>query len=287
MNNHYNDYADTLEQVRQELRLAPMLDLVSLAVEYGYDTTLDEIYYQPLPDLNDEVIRLEGTIIRCAVALAQRLGVGLNPQVAFNKPKEVVRIIHGLTDAFENFEDTDTLYGILLSGEPEQYIIENMIRYVYGDDDLHVEDLIVTVEPRTITVMRNFCAAMSAERSGESEFDARMARIVPYLRQYPQNPSSYVFMNLGPEIDVQALIKSLDFSDDNGVPELELLAIYAVGLSIINNDTYEDAYAALEGNLELINNENLPEGDVLKSCIAPLRAIYLLEAEAEQDNETN
>lgn len=282
MENLYDDYADVLGQVRQEFRLAPLLDLVTLAIDYGYDTTLADIYYQPLPDQNDECLRLEALINRCAVALGQRLGVGFHPQQAFNKPKEVVRVLHGLLEAFEDFEDKDSLYGILCSGEPPQYILENLCRHVYGDNDLHFEDLIVVVEPRCLNVMRNFLAATSAEEANEGGINPRMSRIVPYLRIFPENPSSFVFLNLPDAVDETAVIQSLDFSEENGVGDIKLLAMYATGLAIIDNATYDEAYAALENKLALINTDDLPETPILQDAMAALKEIYAVE-EPEDD----
>ncbi|QQO90541.1 hypothetical protein pEaSNUABM42_00057 [Erwinia phage pEa_SNUABM_42] len=282
MTDLYEDYADTLGLVRQEGRLAPVLDLVSLAIEYGYDTTLMDIYTGQIPDMNEECLRLEALINRCACALAQRLGVGLNPQVAYRKPKEVVRILHGLTSAFEEFEDTDTLYGILLSGEPPAYILENMVRYVYGDNDIHFEDLVVVVEPRVMNVMRNFLAATSAEQQAEGTDNPRMQRVVQFLRVYPQNPSAYVFLNLSDTTDINSVVSALDFSDEGGVGESELLTIYAVGLSIIENETFDEAYAALEGMLELINSDEAPEEPILRDGLAGLKTIYGVEEQTDE-----
>jgi len=283
MENLYDDYADVLGMVRQEYRLAPLLDLVTLAIDYGYDTTLADIYYQPLPDQNEECLRLEAIINRCAIALAQRLGIGLHPQQALNKPKEVVRILHGLLETFDEFEDKDSLYGILCSGEPPQYILENLCRHVYGDNELHFEDLITVVEPRCLTVMRNFLAASASEEAEEGLANPRMARIVPYLRIFPENPSSFVFLNLPDVIDENAVIQSLDFSEDNAVSDIQLLTIYTVGLAIIAADTFEEAYELLEDKLVLLNNDELPEGPILKDALAALREIY--GTQEDEDDE--
>lgn len=279
MTDIYDDYADKLTTQRHETRAAPMLDLVSLALEYGYEPTLSNIYFEPIPDPNDEVLRIEQIIMQCAIALAGRLGVGLNPQVANHKPKEVVRIIHGLTGSFEEFEDTDTLYGIVLSGEPAQFILENMIRYVYGDDDLHVEDLITNVEPRVLTVMENFLAATSLD--GQGEVDVRTGRVANYLRTFPQNPSAWVFMNLPPLVDLTVLTQSLDFADDNGLSAEETLVIYSVGLTIAICEDYDTAYTQLEKSLEMINNDDEDPRPILEQAIIGLKTIYGV-AENEQ-----
>lgn len=282
MENLYDDYADVLGKVRQEMRLAPLLDLVSLGIDYGYDTTLSDIYYKPLPEANDETIRLEAIIVKVAIALGQRLGVGFNPQEVFKKPKETARILHGLLESFDEFEDKDSLYGILCSGEPPQYILENMIRHVYGDNELHIENLIVVVEPRLLNALRNFMAAQSAEDASEGDINPRMTRIIPYLRLFPRNPSSYVFMNLPDLVDKNTIAQSLDFSEENGLSEVDLLVMYAVGLSIMDADTYDKAYVQLEENLALINNDDLPEGGILKEAMDALKAIYSVEQSDEE-----
>ncbi|ANZ48619.1 hypothetical protein BIZ83_gp234 [Erwinia phage vB_EamM_ChrisDB] len=284
MENLYDDYADVLGKVRQEVRLAPILDLVSLGIDYGYDTTLADIYYQPLPEPNDECIRLEGIIVKVAVALGQRLGIGFNPQEVFKKPKETVRVLHGLLESFDEFEDKDALYGIMCSGEPAQFILENMARHVYGDNELHFEDLIVVVEPRLLNALRNIFAAQSAEDAEEGDNDPRMERIIPYLRQYPANPSAFVFMNLPTVVDLNAVVQSLDFSEENGISEIDLLVMYAVGLSIIGAADYQTAYGQLEENLALINNEDLPEGPILKDAMEGLKAVYAEELENHDED---
>lgn len=277
MENLYDDYADVLGKVRQDTRLAPILDLVSLGIDYGYDTTLADIYYQPLSEPNDECIRLESLIVKVAVALGHRLGVGLHPQEVFKKPKETARILHGILEGFDAFEDKDAMFGILCSGEPPQYILENLVRHVYGDNELHFEDLVTVVEPRLLNALRNIWAAESAAAANEGDNNPRMARIIPYLRLYPVNPSSFVFMNLPDLVDLNTVVQSLDFSEENGVSDVDLLVMYCVGLAIIDADQYTVAYQKLEECLALINNEDLPEGPILKDAMVALKEIYGME----------
>jgi len=281
--NIYDDVADQITMYRHETRAAPMLDLTALILEFGYDVAMTEIYANPLPDQNDETIRYEMLVNHCAVALAAKLGVAVNPQVSFNKPREMVRIIQGLTSAFEEFEDMDTLYGIVLSGEPPMFVLENMIRYVYGDDNLHMEDLIVNVEPRVMTVMRNFLSAASLDAQA-GDTDPRTARIAQYLRVFPQNPSAWTFMNLPPQVDLTTLVKSLDFEEDNGVAPDELLLVYSVGMSVAVADNFDAAYAQLERSLELINNEGISPLPILQHGVEALRTIYPSETESDEQD---
>ncbi|EPJ2511834.1 hypothetical protein ACTGOH_004791, partial [Salmonella enterica subsp. enterica serovar Bareilly] len=89
----YTDYAAVLTVNRHEGRAAPMLDLVTLGMDYGYDVALSDVYSNPLSDPADETVRLESIIVKVAVGLGNRLGIGLNPQIVFQKPKETVRIL--------------------------------------------------------------------------------------------------------------------------------------------------------------------------------------------------
>ncbi|QVW55165.1 hypothetical protein pEaSNUABM29_00121 [Erwinia phage pEa_SNUABM_29] len=279
----YTDYAAVLTVNRHEDRAAPMLDLVTLGMEYGYDVALSDAYYNPLSEPAEETIRLEGIIVKVAVALGNRLGVGLNPQIVYQKPKETVRILHGLLEKFEEFEDTDTLYGIVLSGETPEYILENMCRYVYGDDQLHFEDLITQVGPRVMTVMQNFLSAAALEQQDAGNDYLRQGRIVAYLRAFPENPSAFVFLNLPPEPDLTVVQQSFDYDADD-ISEEDLLIMYSVGLSIIPNETYDDAYEALSRNFALLNSENLPANDLLRRAMGALKVIYGNDEEGEEEN---
>ncbi|HCM8676836.1 TPA: hypothetical protein N4790_004560, partial [Shigella sonnei] len=249
----------------------------------GYDVALSDVYWQPSSDPADETVRLEGIIVKCAVALGNRLGVALNPQEVFRKPKETVRILDGITSKFEEFEDTDTLYGLVMSGETPEFILESICRYVYGDDNIHFEDLVIRVSPRVMTVMRNYLSAMVVDEQLAVGNDARLTRIAEYLRLYPQNPSAFVFLNLPEDPDLTVVQQSLVF-DVEDYSETELLEMYTVGLSIIDNDDFDDAYADLSTNLEKLNNDGLQPITVLQPALKSLRLIYQVE-EAEHDDE--
>lgn len=279
--NIYDDVADQLIMYRHESRAAPLLDLVTILLDNGYEPALTEIYHQPLPDPNDETIRYEELIIRCAVAFASKCGVAFNPQVAWHKPKETGLILHGLLEGFEDNEDSDTLYGIVLSGEPPIFVLENLIRYVFGDDNLHVEDLIINVEPRVMTVLQNFLSAITIEKNNLN-VNERMPRIASYLRYYPENPSAWVFMNLPAEIDEKVLIQQFDFSDDNGVSPNTLLEIYAVGLCIAQCSDFDSAYTHLEKALDALNTEGLSASPILQEGLQALKDIYGEKVEDEQ-----
>lgn len=277
----YTDYAAVLTVNRSEERAAPFLDLVTLCMDYGYDVALSDVYWQPSSDPADETVRLEGIIVKCAVALGNRLGIALNPQEVYHKPKETVRILDGITSKFEEFEDTDTLYGIVMSGETPEYILESICRYVYGDDNIHFEDLVVRVSPRVMSVMRNYLSSVTVDEQLAAGNDKRLSRIADYLRLYPQNPSAFVFLNLPDLPDLTVVQQSLVF-DVEDYTEAELLEMYAVGLTIIDNEDYEDAYAALSENLEKLNNEGLKPIPILQPALESLKEIYKV---AEEDND--
>jgi hypothetical protein len=279
--NIYDDVADQLIAHRHETRAAAMLDLTTILIDNGYEPALTEIYHQPIPDPNEETIRYEEIIIRCAKNFGSKCGIAFNPQVAWHKPKETGLILHGLLEGFEANEDVDTLYGIVLSGEPPIFVLENLIRYVFGDDNLHVEDLIINVENRVMTVLQNFLSAATIEKNNLNTND-RMAHIAAYLRYYPQNPSAWVFMNLPPEVEEKVLIQQLDFGEDNGVSALELLAIYSVGLCVAQCDDFDSAYTQLEKSFEALNTDGYPATPTLQEGLQALKTIYGVTVEHEQ-----
>jgi hypothetical protein len=279
--NIYDDVADQLIMYRHETRAAAMLDLVTILLDNGYEPALTEIYHQPLPDPNDETIRYEELIVRCTVAFASKCGVAYNPQMVWHKPKEAGLILHGLLEGFEDNEDTDTLYGIVLSGEPPIFVLENLIRYVFGDDNLHVEELIVNVEPRVMTVLQNFLAAITIEKAN-LQTDERSPRIAAYLRYFPQNPSAWVFMNLPAQVDEKTLMQQFDFGEENGVNQAELLVIYAVGLCVAQCVDFDAAYTHLEKALESLNTDGFPATPILQEGLQALKTIYGQEVVDEQ-----
>ncbi|QXO09478.1 hypothetical protein pEaSNUABM11_00054 [Erwinia phage pEa_SNUABM_11] len=279
--NIYDDVADQLIMYRHETRAAPLLDLVTILLDNGYEPALTEIYHQPLPDPNDETIRYEEIIVRCTVAFASKCGVAYNPQQVFRKPKEAGLILHGLLEGFEDNEDTDTLYGIVLSGEPPIFVLENLIRYVFGDDNLHVEDLIINVEKRVMTVLQNFLAAITLEKAN-LQTDTRVPLLAAYLRYFPQNPVAWAFLNLPAQVDEKTLIQQFDFDEDNGVNQTELLVIYAVGLCVAQYSDFDGAYTHLEKALEALNADGLSVSPILQEGLQALKTIYGEKVEDEQ-----
>lgn len=132
-----------------------------------------------------------------------------------------------------------------------------------------------------MTVMRNYLSSVTVDEQLAAGNDRRLSRIADYLRLYPQNPSAFVFLNLPDLPDLTVVQQSLVF-DVEDYTEAELLEMYAVGLTIIDNEDYEDAYGALSENLEKLNNEGLKPIPILQPALESLKEIYKV---AEEDND--
>ena len=165
------------------------------------------------------------------------------------------------------------MQAIAESGEPEVIVLENMIRYVRGDDFFEIGSAITLVEPRIMNVIGNFLNARAITDQATAIDDAELQRLAKYILLYPENPSVWAFQNAARTTEPNVLATTLVF-ENTGVPEERLLEIYAVGMSIYNNDTFDGAYAALEQRLAIINNDALPAMPILKSAVESLRAIY-------------
>ncbi|EIP7032260.1 hypothetical protein LRU95_002276 [Salmonella enterica] len=273
MNELYNFYANCLIEVRHPERAAPLCELVMMAIDNDYEPALEQIYNLEMDDVATHIDTLEGWIISCVVGLGHRLGIAFDADACYRNPRIPLLVLKAVLEDLENFEDYEHLQAIAESGEPEAIVLENMIRYVRGDDFFEIGSAITLVEPRIMNVIGNFLNARAITDQATAIDDAELQRLAKYILLYPENPSVWAFQNAARTTEPNVLATTLVF-ENTGVPEERLLEIYAVGMSIYNNDTFDGAYAALEQRLAIINNDALPAMPILKSAVESLRAIY-------------
>lgn len=273
MNELYNFYANCLIEVRHPERAAPLCELVMMAIDNDYEPALEQIYNLEMDDVATHIDTLEGWIISCVVGLGHRLGIAFDADACYRNPRIPLLVLKAVLEDLENFEDYEHLQAIAESGEPEVIVLENMIRYVRGDDFFEIGSAITLVEPRIMNVIGNFLNARAITDQATAIDDAELQRLAKYILLYPENPSVWAFQNAARTTEPNVLATTLVF-ENTGVPEERLLEIYAVGMSIYNNDTFDGAYAALEQRLAIINNDALPAMPILKSAVESLRAIY-------------
>lgn len=276
MNDLYNYYANCLIAVRHPDRAAPLCELVALAIDNDYEPALEQIYNLEMDDVSTHIDTLEGWIVSCVVGLGHRLGIAFDAPACYRSPRVPLLVLKAVLEEIESFEDFEEIQAISMSGEPEGIILENMVRYIYADNYFEIGDCIKLVEPRLMTVITNFLNARSLEDDATGVDDSELHRMVTYIREYPENPCVWAFQNAARTTEPNILATSLVF-EETGVPIDRLLEIYAVGMALYNNDTFDGAYAALEKMLEIINTDERPPMPILQAGAAALRMIYGVE----------
>ena len=269
----YEFYSNCLIEARAPERAAPLVELVTLLLDFEYGDELADIHNLVKDNLQEDIIPVERVIVRCAVALASTMGVALDPDKVYAVPSATLRLLHALTGDFEEFEDFDTLLAIACSGETEEYILENMIRHIHVDAGIFLDGLIINVEPRVMIVITNYLEAKMLENEeSDIDYDAQ-ARLVRYIRVYPTNPMVSTFVNAAYKLNPSVVADNLVWEDPMG--NIELAIIYLVGLVTMDSDNYNLAYARMEKRVHWLHVEDDAEiTEVLSKAVIGLKQVY-------------
>lgn len=268
----YEFYTNCIVEIRAPERAAPLVELVSLLIDFGYNESLSEIHNVAKDNLQNDIVSIEQIIVKCAVNFGSKLGVALDPERVYAVPSVVLRLFHMLTGDMEDFEDFETLHVIANSGESEDFILENIMRHIYADQAIFVDNLIWNVEPRVITVIQNYLEARVVENDAtDVDYDAQ-ARLVRYIRQYPTNPMVNLFANAAYKQSPKTIADSLVWDEDYDMSELAVM--YLVGLVCVDSATYDDAYPKLEERVHWLPIEPEETDYYLHEAADGLKAIY-------------
>ncbi len=271
----YEFYANCLIEIRAPERAAPLTELVSLLIDFGYAESLSRIHYVAKDNLQNDIIAIEKIILDCAVHFGFKLGVGLDPEQVNRIPSVVVRLFNTLTGDMEDFEDFETLHVIVNSGETEEYILENIMRHVYADQSIFVDGLFLNVEPRVVTVIQSYLEALVVENdASDVDYDSQ-ARLVRYIRRYPINPMINLFANAAYKQKPKAIADSLVWEEE--FDQKELSVIYLVGLVCVDSLTYQEAYDRLEERVHWLPVEPEETEECLQAAVGGLKDIYTKE----------
>tara|TARA_Y100001960_G_scaffold128678_1_gene137051 strand:- start:591 stop:1421 length:831 start_codon:yes stop_codon:yes gene_type:complete len=273
MNNElFEFYANCLIEVRAPERAAPLVELVELLMDFGYDESLSEIHNVAKDNLQNDILAIEKIIINCTVHFGSKLGVSLDPARVNAVPSVVARLLYTLTGDLEDFEDFETLHVIANSGETEEFILENIMRHIYADESIFLDGLFLNVEPRVVTVIQTYLEARIIENDAtDVDYDAQ-ARLVRYIRRYPTNPMVNLFANAAYKQKAKTIADSLQWDED--YKQFELAIIYLVGLVCVDSVTYEEAYPRLEERVNWLPVEPEETDLVLAEAVDGLKAVY-------------
>lgn len=261
---------DLVTSQRHETRAAAVMDLVEILLNEGYEDQLTNVFLDDAP----EVEGVEGLIFGLIRQLGHIYGLAFTEDGINEQPRVVVRALLTVIERLETYEDINELYGVVMSEETDIIILEQLTRLMFGDQNIHFEGVVELVEPRTMTTIRNFITANQIE-----EFEEGIRpMVVAYLRRYPENPSPYVFINAPAKPNILLLSKMLDWSPENGIDELKLTAIYAVGLTILLSEGYNDAIERVENVVQSILPPDVTDlfeiGKIVKEASQGLLDIY-------------
>lgn len=271
----YEFYANCLIEIRAPERAAPMTELVSILIDFGYAESLSRIHHVAKDNLQNDIIAIEKIIIDCAVHFGFKLGVALDPERVNCTPSAVARLFNTLTGDMEDFEDFETLHIIVNSGETEEYVLENIMRHIYADQSIFIEGLFLNVEPRVITVLQSYLEAMVVENdASDVDYDSQ-ARLVRYIRRYPINPMINLFANAAYKQKPKVIADSLEWDEESD--QKELAVIYLVGLVCLDSATYQEAYDRLEERVHWLPIEPEDSEECLQAAVGGLKDIYTQE----------
>ncbi len=271
----YEFYANCLIEIRAPERAAPLTELVTLLIDFVSADSLSRIHPVARDTLQNDITAIEKIIIDCAVHFGFKLGVALDPERVNAIPSVVVRLFNTLTGDMESFEDFETLHVIANSGETEECVLENIMRHIYADQSIFIDNLFLNVEPRVVTVIQSYLEAQVVENdASDVDYDAQ-ARLVRYIRRYPINPMINLFANAAYKQKPKAIADALDWDED--YDQKELAVIYVVGLVCIDSATYEEAYPRLEGRINWLPIEPEDAEECLQAAVVGLKDIYTRE----------
>lgn len=273
MNPLFNSYAHVINNQRHPERSSPMLQLISLCIDNDYEPMLDKLDQDLMDDPSTYVFTMEGYVFQAVRAFLSQLGLSLRVDEAFKRPRDTERLLKAILLDIETFEDYSSLQAIALSGEPFELVLESMLKYMHGDDNIRIVDMIESIEPRLVDVITNYLT-MRVVEDEKSGFDYEAAdRLARYIRTYPDNPSVWAFSNAADDVDLKVLAESLGFPE--GYSEERLLEIYGVGLAITNINNEEAAMTQLEACIAMINSDDISTADILPKARESIETIYM------------
>lgn len=276
-------YAEILYGTRHQERADAWMRILGIILQFDYEPELVKLNMIVSSDTNstDVIDQTEDLILRCAESIGRRMQITFDTDVCFRYPASLASVLEALTGGLEEFEDYQTLLAIANSGEPIQYVLENMIRYMDGTDKFEVDGIIINVSPTLLTVLITHFEARAAEDDYEATENPILLLLGRYAKRFPVNPEITTFIHAPDTIDPKVLADDLEMPEDEAA-YTEMLTVYGVGLSILGNLEYDMAYAALEERMGWLNGLDVDLTVPLRKAAVALREIYPEEDEVDE-----
>lgn len=275
-------YLNCLLAIRTEERAASMYELVELLTAIGYEDELSRGYALAKDNVESAIGELESIIVKCTASLGQKLGLELNIDAVYKSPRNAVALLKVLLGDMEDYEDFETLHGLATIEETPEYILESILRVIYSDNSIYLEEMILSAEPRLMAALLTYLESKMIANA-DSDFDIDVTqRMLRYLRVLPSNPAANLFVYSPHLLEPEKLAKDLD-CEVEGFNYLELEVMYLVGLCVLDSDTYDEAYRKLVVRVELISSERDVYDHILRESVEPLKQIYTEATDGQEE----
>lgn len=268
-------YAEILYGTRHEARADAWMRVLAVVLQFDYEPELAKLNMIVSSDTNttDVIEAVEDILIRCAESIGRRMQVTFDTDTCYRHPTALAGVLEALTGGLEEFEDYQTLLAIANSGEPIQFILENMIRYMEGTQLYEINDLITNVSPTLLTVLITHFEARAAEDDYNATGNQALLLMGRYAKRFPVNLEISTFIHSPDTIDPKTLADELEMPEEEA-EYIEMLTVYGVGLSIIGNTEYDAAYTVLEERMGWLNGLDVDLTVPLRKAALVLEEIY-------------
>lgn len=269
-------YVIAIVTTRTDERASAILDMLDIMIDEQYIGPLEESLNIDMSDISACAIATEQLIVKTFVRFVGRMSINLDEEELYKHPATGVALYLMLTEGLDSFEDADGLLNIALSEEEPVYILQRLLYHVKGDPSYHVDTVVAGIQPSVLSAIQNVLTARVIDEEPESESSARRARISAYLREFPDNPDGWLYLESPITIQPSVLASQLKHMED----ERRFLIIHTVGMAIFYNDDPKVAYEQSEGYLELLNTTGVPKFEILAITAPVIQSVFDMSAAA-------
>lgn len=268
-------YLQMVRTARPEIRANAIVSLVELLIE---NDRIDGVELQVTidPEVRDDpgtVVPLVEQFVATHVRrMAGTMRVALSVHGIYARPQYALRLMEMLLNDIDAHEDPDTLLALALSGEEPTFVLENLARYIYAEPGIHLDNIIEHVEPAVMRAIANVLSANSIDAQPESDDILRRTRMVALIRTFITMPDAALFLESPITTKPDVLMSQMLHVE--GDSDSDFVLRNTVAMSTFYHDTYDAAYAAMEGYLDMLNTNALPRSPLLQQAMAHLQTIY-------------
>lgn len=237
--------------VRGETRGECLLALSHIVSDTELGVELEQLYAieESSDNPTDYIVEFETVILKQVVELLRRMGVEVLLSTIYEAPSKA-RWIFETIEAIDDYEDLLEIESIVVSGEDNIIVLDNLILKLIPESHSDVYDFIESVEPRFIRNISDTIRSRISSEMAEDDYANRGARLLRFLVKHPNIPFLNVFENFNNYDGLEQMTKAFDFTtvkaEDDDINLITILTI-ATSLSL-----YETEQEALDNLSEVV-----------------------------------